>query len=59
MRKLKVFEVVELKDGNKATILGTNNNQYIAEIIDNNGIPKGNKTINYNDIVKVLISKTK
>ena len=57
MRKLKVFEVVEMKDGDKATILGTNDNNYIAEVIGNNGISKGNMTINSNDIAKILISK--
>ena len=32
--KLKKFEVVELVNGNKATILDTNNNQYYAEIVN-------------------------
>ena len=57
MRKLKVFEVVEMKDGDKATILGTIDNSYIAEVIDNNGMSKGTKTVNQNDIAEIIIAK--
>ncbi len=32
--KLKRFEVVELENGNKATILDIKNNEYFAEIVD-------------------------
>lgn len=35
--KLKVFEVVELLDGNKATILENNKNRYKAEIVNKYG----------------------
>lgn len=59
MKKVKVFEVVKMRDGDKATILGINNNNYIAEIIDNNGISKGTKTINQSDIAEIIISKNK
>ena len=57
MRKLKVFEVVKLKDGDKATILATQANDYLAEIIDYEGNSKGTKTININEVKDIIISK--
>lgn len=43
--KLKVFEVVELLDGNKATILENNKNRYKAEIVNKYGESQGTKYI--------------
>ena len=57
--KLKKFEVVELVNGNKATILDTNNNQYYAEIINDNGITIDNRAITEDEIKKVLVYKDK
>ena len=57
--KLKRFEVVELLNGNKATILDTNNNQYYAEIVNDKGITIEHRNINEHDIKKVLVSKDK
>lgn len=55
--KLKIFDVVELKDGNKATILENGRNTYKAEIANNNGVRQEIRTINEIDINKVIISK--
>lgn len=57
--KLKKFEVVELVNGNKATILETNNNQYYAEIVNDNGITIDNRAITEDEIKKVLVYKDK
>ncbi len=55
--KLKIFDVVEMKDGNKATILENNKNIYKAEIVNNKGIMQGIKAINETNINKIIISK--
>ena len=55
--KLKRFEVVELVNGNKATILDTNNNQYYAEIVNDKGITLDNRNITEEEIKRVLVSK--
>ena len=55
--KLKRFEVVELLNGNKATILDTNNNQYYAEIVNDKGITIDNRNITEEEIKRVLVSK--
>ena len=49
--KLKVFEVVELLDGNKATILENNRNIYKAEIVNKYGESQGTeyKEVNKNE----------
>ena len=55
--KLKRFEVVELSDGNKATILDIKDNEYYAEIVDNKGNTIDNRNIKEDEIIKVLIHK--
>ena len=55
--KLKRFEVEELVNGNKATILDTNNNQYYAEIVNDKGITIDNRVIIEDEIKKVLVYK--
>lgn len=57
--KLKRFEVVELENGNKATILDIRNNEYFAEIVDRNGKTIENRNITENEIKKVIIYKDK
>lgn len=57
--KLKRFEVVELENGNKATILDIKNNEYFSEIVDSNGKTISNRNITENEIKKVLIYKDK
>lgn len=57
MKKLKVFDVVKLNDGNNATILDNQNYIYKAEIVNLKGESQGIKDITDNDINKILISK--
>ena len=48
--KLKIFDVVELNDKNRATILNINNKEYLAEVVNSAGISLGN-------INKIIVSK--
>ena len=57
--KLKIFDVVELNDNNRATILNINNKEYLAEIVNSAGISLGNRIITDNDINKVILAKSK
>lgn len=57
--KLKKFDVVELNNGNKATIFDTKNNELYGEIVNDKGITIEHRNINENEIKKVLISKDK
>lgn len=57
--KLKRFEVVELENGNKATILDIKDNEYFAEIVDRNGKTIENRNITENEIKKIIIYKDK
>lgn len=54
----KVFDVVELMNGDKATILDDKEkNKYKAEIVDANGISKGVYKIEETEIKKAVIIK--
>lgn len=55
--KLKIFDVVELKDINRATILNINNKEYLVEVVNSAGISLGNKIIKENDINSIIVSK--
>ena len=57
--KLKIFEVVELLDGNRATILENSNNKnmYKAEIVNRYGESHDTKYIAETEIQRILISK--
>lgn len=57
MKKLKVFDVVKLNDGNNATILENQTSTYKAEIVNLKGESQGIKDITENDIREILISK--
>lgn len=58
--KINKFDVVELNDKNKATILDMqNNNMYLVEIVNDDGISLGTRTIEYQDISKVIFKKSK
>lgn len=53
------FDVVELYNGNKATILDVKNKEYYVEIVDGEG-----NTIDYRNIIdaeikEILVSKNK
>lgn len=52
--KIRKFNVVELKDNNKATILDVIGNRYKAEIVNCNGITVDNRVITNNEINKVI-----
>lgn len=52
------FDVIELKNGNKAIIINKNNrNQYIAEIINPYGVTIKKKAITSKEISKILYKK--
>lgn len=56
--KLDRFDVVELKNGNRATIFDKKSrNEYIAEIVNPYGITLGRKIITSNEISKVIHKK--
>ena len=57
--KYKRFDVVELNNGNKATILDTNNRDYYVEIVDSGGNRIDIKYIGENEISKMVFSKQK
>lgn len=56
--KIKKFDVVELKDRNRATILDNiNKNEYLVEIVNPYGITLEKKNINDSEINRVIYSK--
>jgi len=57
--KMKKFNVVELKDGNRAIILETLGNRYLAEIVNIYGITLDKRIIKENEIKKVIYNKEK
>lgn len=57
--KLKIFDVVELNDKNRATILNIKNNEYLVEIVNSAGVSIGNKIIADKDINRIIIKKQK
>lgn len=57
--KIKKFNVVELNNGNRATILEVLGNRYLAEIVNCYGITLDKKIITENEIRKVIYNKEK
>lgn len=57
--KFKKFDVVELINSNKATILEIKDNEYLAEIVDNNGITVDKRNITQEDIKQIIYSRQK
>lgn len=55
--KRKVFEVVKLKSGDMATIIGIDKDSYKVEVVNKNGKRKEITEISENDIDEVIISK--
>lgn len=55
MKEIKIFDVVELKNGEKATILNGSGVHYLVEIAD--VTDKRNQIINVKDIKKIIYSK--
>ena len=57
--KIKKFDVVELKDNNRATILDNiNKNEYLAEIVNPYGITIETKSIKDEEMSKIIYEKT-
>lgn len=57
--KMKKINVVELNNGNRATILEVLGSKYLAEIVNAYGITLDKKIITENEINKVIYSKKK
>lgn len=57
--KINRFDVVELNNNNRATILDIKNNKYYVEEVNEKGTSLGNKEITDNEIKKVIFSKNK
>lgn len=57
MKNYNVFDVVELNNGNKATILSNEKSILKVEEVDNTGISQGIKEINEYDIKKIILKK--
>lgn len=55
--KIKRFDVVELKNNNKATILEIKDNEYFVEIVDNKGKTLDNRNITQNDIKQIIYTR--
>lgn len=54
--KIKKFNVVELKNGNRATILETLGVKYLTEIVNAYGITLDKTIIKDNEISKIIYS---
>ena len=55
--KIEIFDVVKLKNDDKAIIKEINNNTYKVDVTDKEGIAIGIKEIDKNDIIDVIYSK--
>ena len=55
--KIKKFDVVELKNNNKATILEINNNGYFAEIVDFDGNTIDKRNIFQQEIKRIIYTR--
>lgn len=57
--KFKKFDVVELKNNNRATILEIKDHEYLAEIVDTKGTTVDTKNINQEDIKQIIYTRRK
>lgn len=55
--KIKQFDVVELKNNNRATILAIKANKYLVEVVDNEGKTLATRNISLDDIKQVIYTK--
>ncbi len=55
--KIKEFDVVELKNNMKATILKINNDDYFAEIVDAYGTTLDRRNIVQDEIKRIIYTK--
>lgn len=56
--KINQFDVVKLKNKDNAVILNTENQNYLAEIIDLNGETKERREIQKDEISNIIYSRT-
>lgn len=54
MKKIKKFDVVELHNNNRATILEIDKSQYFAEIVDSKGITVERRYITQDEIKNLI-----
>lgn len=52
--KMNRFDVIELNDGNNATILDIKSDEYLAEIVNKEGITLGYRNIEEDEIKNIL-----
>jgi len=57
MRKYKIFDVVELYDGNRATIVSVDGDFYKVKVTDKNGQDVDTRYIRYNEIKSMVVWK--
>lgn len=57
--RIEKFDVVELNNNNKATILNKNNNKYYAEIVNNSGVTIEKRFIEQDEIRRIIYSRNK
>jgi len=55
--KIKKFDVVELKNKNKATVLEIKGSEYLVEIVDQNGTTIDKRNITQDDIKQIVYKK--
>ncbi len=55
--KIKVFDVVELNNGNKATILSIDEDVYKAEVVTSDGKSKGISNLEEKDIKEIIFKR--
>lgn len=55
--KVKLFDVVELNNGNKATILSINKDIYNAEVLNKKGFYLGVQELKSSDIKEIIYTK--
>ncbi len=55
--KIKKFDVVELNNNNKATILEIQNNKYLVETVDSKGKTINNTYITQEEIKQIIYSR--
>ena len=57
--RIKKFDVVELKNENRAVILAKENKEFYAEIVDDSGNTLEYRNISAEEIKRVIFSKDK
>ena len=57
MKNYNMFDVVELNNGNKATIITNDKSSIKVEEVNNNGVSLGIKEIRENDTKQIIFRK--